>query len=504
MPGRGRKHEKVGADRIHCAPHLREGKTQFFTPLPHGLNRLLPEHVVIKSRDRGFLGENVDGERQAGPPVITGKEFGKNADTDAQAGQAIAFGKRADESHVGGNVLLPKERPVCLCLALFRGKMDVCLVNDKEAVPGEFLRQPADFPRPRTVAGGIVRRRHENETRVFVDMGVQLVKVEDEIGRQRLASDLNAVDETLNRIEREARLETDDIVPAGCGHDADDHVNDLIGSVAHGNARFRQAEIAGDGLHKTGISSRRIAERLPCVTGEDFLHQRRCSKRVFVAGHLDDFLYSVFLPDLLNGTPRHIGFERPDLGPDKIFEHKTSRRFFQKKEPPPRGGGSHNDKGQLPELLAFRSRNGVRPDGQDRHRGPLHNLFCHGSKKNAINALASVRSHNNEIAVFFRGRLQDFLGGIANDDAAFGFNALEILFDKVGHSLLGTGHNLSDKVLNGRRRDMEAHVLAQRRSRVDGEHAGMARFGEERGVFGHLSAILGKIDSTENLLDFLH
>lgn len=93
--------------------------------------------------------------------------------------------------------------------------MDVCLVNDKEAVPGEFLRQPADFPRPRTVAGGIVRRRHENETRVFVDMGVQLVKVEDEIGRQRLASDLNAVDETLNRIEREARLETDDIVPAG-------------------------------------------------------------------------------------------------------------------------------------------------------------------------------------------------------------------------------------------------------------------------------------------------
>ena len=32
----------------------------------------------------------------------------------------------------------------------------------------------------------------------------------------------------------------------------------------------------------------------------------------------------------------------------------------------------------------------------------------------------------------------------------------------------------------------------------------MARFGEERGVFGHLSAILGKIDSTKNLLDFLH
>ena len=53
-----------------------------------------------------------------------------------------------------------------------------------------------------------------------------------EIAVQRCLAQLAAVKNSLGRVKTEARLESDDIVDAGFGLDADEQIDDLIRSVA--------------------------------------------------------------------------------------------------------------------------------------------------------------------------------------------------------------------------------------------------------------------------------
>lgn len=63
--------------------------------------------------------------------------------------------------------------------------------------------------------------------------------------------------------------------------------------------------------------------------------------------------------------------------------------------------------------------------------GILDHLFGYGTEKNAVNALAAVGAHDNDVHLFLVGAVQNFLGRIADEHLAFGFHAGEVSATKA-------------------------------------------------------------------------
>ena len=167
----------------------------------------------------------------------------------------------------------------------------------------QLFCQTAHGRQGRAVAGGIVRRRHEDETGPGIHQGKQGIEVETVVRGKGAATRLHPADPGLYGIQAEA----DHGMFARYGQHADQHVDDLVRAVADDDALRGDMVRTGQGFPQRGIAALRIAEGLFQTGGEHLSYQRRYPQRVFVAGHLDDTGKPVALPDLGNGHAGNIG-----------------------------------------------------------------------------------------------------------------------------------------------------------------------------------------------------
>ena len=113
-------------------------------------------------------------------------------------------------------------------------------------------------------------------------------------------------------------------------------------------------------------------------------------------------------------------------------------------------------------------------------------------------------AHDDEVGAFVIGTGQDLFSGVADEHLALGFHAGEVFGHESVHGLFSAGDDLAHEVFDGVGRHMEAHILAQRGSRVDDDDAGPQALGQHGGVLCHGRAVFGKVNRAKNLLDFLH
>ena len=169
------------------------------------------------------------------------------------------------------------------------------------------LRQAAHVGQRRAVAGGIVRRGHEDQTGVIIHQGEERVEIEAEIRVEGMAAHFHAADLRLDGIDAEAGLEANHGMLARHQEHTDQHVDDLVRAVAHHHLIGADAVRAGQGRHQAGVAALGIAEGCPGVQAQGFLHQGRDAQGVLVAGHFDDLGQAVFLLNFGNGHAGNIG-----------------------------------------------------------------------------------------------------------------------------------------------------------------------------------------------------
>ena len=69
----------------------------------------------------------------------------------------------------------------------------------------------------------------------------------------------------------------------------------------------------------------------------------------------------------------------------------------------------------------------MRANGENRNGGILDHLFSDGAEDDAVNALAAMGAHDNEVHVITLGLGENFIGSVADEHLAGSLDALEML-----------------------------------------------------------------------------